>query len=162
MKKNKKYPFSITITVVLLVLTACTAYYFLSDRYTFISQKSNIEHYISAKTSAKNVSSEQHCSYSHQKYSKGALGCDIDYMFSLSQNNQADEDPYKIANKLKWAYKFDNTASVNEYGEEKYLRHYVFEVDGLTCSYSLNKQGSKIEIGCSGPARAEWFPVRGN
>lgn len=162
MKKNKK-----TITIIAVAVAAIgvmTASMFVYDWYKYNSENHKINNYIESLEGVdkSTISSDNYCTYSHQKYSKGVLGCNIDYTFLVDRSFTFSND--ELSKELGWKYAFDNTTSVNRYSDKNYLKHVVFETGGMTCSYSIiDKQDTlSYQLGCSGPAKAEWFPVREN
>ena len=160
MKKNKQI-----IKIIILILLAIGMYIalmFTYDWHKYSSQNNKIKSYIESLQGVdKNtVASDNYCTYSHQKYSKGILGCNLTYTFSTLGGEISFKNS-QLLNKLDWKYKFDNTKSINKYDNKNYLKHVVFETKDMTCSYSIIS-GDKYELECSGPAKAEWFPVRDN
>lgn len=160
MEKNKKT--ILIITLVLVAVGAFIAFMFAYDWYRYSSQNHKIKSYIESLQGVDKeaISSDNYCTYSHQKYSNGVLGCSVVYTFSTT-GVELDFENSELMNKLGWKYKFDNTDSVNKYSEEKYSRHVVFGFNNLTCSYSIFKtKNTKYELECSGSAKRAWFPVR--
>jgi hypothetical protein len=157
MKKNKKIIMIVVASLLLVIIIVVSQ--LISDWYTFTSQDRKIKNYITSieGVNKSKIVSDNYCSYSHQKYSKGALGCSIMYTFSVNDGSFAFNNN-QISKELGWKYAFDNTSSTNQYSDKKYTKHIVFEAKSMTCSYSIiNKE---YQLGCSGPAKAEWFPVR--
>lgn len=159
MKKNKKIVIAISSLVVLVAIG--TSIYFLSDRQKFISEANNLNEYIT-KIEGISLNEEKYCSYGHQKYSKGDLGCQVYYTFQDSSKISRETETAKYLESIGWQYKGDNTASVNAYSDVKYTAHKVFSHGSLGCTFSSsNDNGTTIyEVGCYGPAKAEWFPVK--
>ena len=163
MKKNKQI-----IKIIILILLAIGMYIalmFAYDWYKYSSQNNKIKSYIELLqgVNKNTVASDNYCTYSHQKYSKGVLGCSISYAVSSSsallfQNSREEAEGFG------WKYKWDNTVDNNKYSSENYIKSEVYEFDGLYCSFVVKNAGTvyQYELGCSGPAKAEWFPVREN
>ena len=165
MNKNKKLIIAISLLVVLAI--AGTAYYFLSDRQTYIAQDKNIKEYIQslqASYPVEGVQSEKYCSYAHQKFSKGSLGCGVNYTFYNAHKDVITADFDNKAANFGWIYSFDNTAGNNKYSEQQYILSRVYKYKNITCGLHITKEDQryKYQIGCSGPAKAEWFPVKTN
>lgn len=108
------------------------------------------------------VEKEEYCSYGHQKYSKGDLGCGLNLSYTL-KNNQSIGTVDMSVKKLKWNFLHDNTKSTNESSEKKYIKHEVYEVGDLSCLYGVIESIDEkytIEMSCYGAAKMEYFPVR--
>ena len=160
MKKKKVIIITGSIVAVLLVIGA----QFFADWYKFYSVDKSIKDVVLEARKyygADNMKIERYCAYTHQKYSKGVISCDINYSF---EEKNLDSDR-KILDKLKnngWLYIFDNTESVNKYSSLAYAKHEVYSYKGLTCSYSRQEENdiSLHSLQCGGPALREWYPVR--
>lgn len=150
--------------IITLLLSGTTAYY-LRDRQVVFGEDKNINQYIQELKASKlisDVQSEKYCSYTHQKYSKGSLGCSIDYTFHSSDSDLITASFDRVATEFGWTFLFDNTDGNNEYSEKRYILSRVYIDQDRRCGLHIyqEEQKYKYEIGCSGPAKAEWFPVR--
>ncbi|MGB4795818.1 MAG: hypothetical protein WBP23_01145 [Candidatus Saccharimonadales bacterium] len=127
------------------------------------------------------VTSSRGCSYTHEKYSKGQLGCGVDASYEkkiVDENEERLILDYagSIAKELPWEYKYDNVRLNPRTPPDNYISVKVFNfktlVCGITYKYQLDKQGKKasgtgystilvVVADCSGTARAEHYPIGG-
>lgn len=163
MKKNKTIVIVLCCLAVLLISAGAL---FLNDRQKFISEDKNLNQYvygIKGESRDISISEERYCSYGHQKYSKGNLGCQVGYVLQDNSGTARGSSITKyLEQSLGWQYKGDNTSSVNAYSTQKYTAHKVFSHGSLSCIFSSSDDVAitTYKVSCYGPAKAEWFPVR--
>lgn len=164
MKKNKKIVFIVAGCGIVMLLGVIAANY-MHNRYIFLGEDKNINQYIQSLKATRSISdvwSEKHCSYNSQKYSKGSLGCTVEYSFLSALDEETQKEITSKLALLKWVYKWDNTTSINEYSDKKYINHKVYSDGTLDCIYSvaIANASYQYQMNCYGPAKAEWYPVR--
>ncbi len=164
MKNNKKY-LAIALMCGLIVIAGIVSA-FLVDKMKFSGQDKNIKSYIAILDETQkihDISMSKYCSYAHQKYSKGSLRCDLSYKFS-SEDEGIVKNSGDTASDFGWTFQWDNTVSNNKYSTEEFIKSEVYTYKDLYCNFSVKKSSNsyEYEIGCSGPAKAEWFPVKKN
>lgn len=160
MKKNKKF---LIPTLIVLAVCLYVAVPLLYDRWVYSSQDKKIKGYISSlKVAQGNVKAEKYCTYSHQKYSKGTLKCDVRYSFSYKNDSTLFDKSTTTAQEFGWKFKWDNAVTNNKYSTEKFIKSEVYEYRHLLCSFVIIEKSDAYEyqLGCSGRAKAEWYPVR--
>lgn len=162
MNKNKKSIF-IVIFLLFIVIT-CVFYYLWADKKQFTDEKNNISNYISQLKSSIDIEKDsinEYCSYGHQKYSKGNLGCEVSFTFLTTSNETYQVVKQKIS-LLGWSYIGDNTKSTNQYSDVKYINHEVYSHNKFECtfSYNIENQENIYNFTCYAPAKRAWYPVK--
>ena len=160
MKKKKVIIITGSIVAVLLVIGA----QFFADWYKFYSAEKSIEKgllELQSQYSLSDIKTEKYCNYTHQKYSKGVLGCDVIYSFE-SNTQSLDGSIFDDISNFGWDNRIEVTESINRYSKIKYLRYETYDHKGLSCSCSKKDVGNTFvyELQCGGPALREWYPVR--
>ena len=127
------------------------------------------------------VTSSRGCSYTHEKYSKGQLGCGVEATYERTAVNKDEErilisEADELIEGLRWNFAYDNTKQNTE-ENPNLLKHFVYKNANLLCSIDYRKKamtptGQNIEVfdkeltlviqaDCSGTARAEHYPIGG-
>lgn len=169
MKQNKnRKKLNITLLVVIVVMLSIGGVVgvgFYKDRQSFKDASRDIHSIFEALDyHASSKDTTQYCMYNNMKYSKGKLLC----FMTVSKNVKTADfqnDKEKISSVTHtagWTHEGSNSVALNSIGDV-YLTADVYTKDPMNCfvrEKQLSNEYSKIEIGCSGPARAEWFPVK--
>lgn len=108
------------------------------------------------------ITTNNYCSYSHQKYSK-TLGCNVEQSISLEKTESSLKYLLEEKSPPKWVFKFDNTSGLKEFSVENYVKHEVYNAGDLKCSIGLKDNNQKYEytVSCYSNARLAWYPVKG-
>lgn len=155
------------IILVLVIVTGGIVYYF-GNRQIFISEKKNIDK-IQFETYGTLLESrdDNYCDRNNLKYSSGILVCHVGKVleYSLEEGKSIEKNNSKNEQKLKdigWKVDGNNTTSIKEFG---YSWGELYKKDTMDCYQRykiLNDTKLVLEVGCSGPAKRAWFPVRDN
>ena len=165
MKKNKK----LYIIGAVLIITAVglAALYFLSDRQKFTSMRIDINN-VKFDTSAdtESIKSDNYCNRNNMKYSKGSLACHVGDTITYATNTKeikkvTAQNTRKLIS-IGWQSNGSNLQLLKDSG---YIMGELYTKGEFDC-YQRYKpaDGGRLvlEVGCSGPAKAEWFPVKTN
>ena len=162
MNKNKKKTNIILIATLTILLVVIVVYggNIIKDRENFIQASKQSETIINSISKAGKSETQQYCIYNNMKYSKGVLSCyvtvtKITGIFPRSQITNALQQS-------KWIFRGNNDIALND-SENTYTTANLYNNGTLSCfvrEKKLDDKHSKLEVGCSGPAKAEWFPVR--
>ena len=106
------------------------------------------------------ITKEQYCDYSSAKYSKGSLGCNVNYKLEI---DAIRNDNVQFENTLV-AGPWEHYSKGKSYtGNSADSRNTVYLFDRQkNCSVATYYSGMSLLVsaGCSGNARAEHYPVR--
>jgi len=162
MKKNKK-PIKTILLIVIFILLALVVVYSLGiihDRQNFIKASRQSEEVINSIAKEGEADTKRYCQHNNLKYSKGTLSC-----FIISTKTTGVSSLLKIANVARqtgWNLTGNNDIALND-SQNTYIIANLYKNGIMNCfirEKRLSTQQFELEVGCSGPAKAEWFPVR--
>ncbi len=160
--KNKRNIIIVLLLIFIAIL--CVFYYLWTDKKQFTDEKNNMKEYVSLLRSSVDIetnSASEYCSYGHQKYSKGNLGCEVSSTFSTTSSETYQTVRGRMPS-LGWSYVGDNTKSTNQYSDVQYISHEVYSHNKFECtfSYKLESQKAIYNLTCYAPAKRAWYPVK--
>jgi len=159
MKKNKNNIIIAVVVVFVIGLITGLIYYKDKSKFSAASKDFNsITEALNLKPLSRQV--QQYCMYNNQKYSKGQLSCLTEVSLLVGSLPNSSELA-KVTSEIGWISKGSNLDSWVGV-DSSYIYAHLYTKNELTCSIREKKAESEltIEIDCSGPAKAEWFPVR--
>jgi uncharacterized phage-like protein YoqJ len=164
MKKNKKRINTVLIAALVLLLGVSVVYGVsaINERKDFIQASKQSETIINSIAKEGKLETQRYCQRNDMKYSKGILSCSV--IFKKTTEVSSRSQVTKATEQSKWIFKGNNDIALND-SENTYTIANLYNNGTLNCfvrERKLNDQHSELEVGCSGPARAEWFPVREN
>lgn len=169
MKQNKnRKKLNITLLVVIVVMLSIggvVGVSFYKDRQSFKDASRDIHSIFEAldyRASSKDTT--QYCMYSHLKYSKGNLTCYVSHSFMIKNpvKNVISMSERKLEG-VGWKKRGNNIDYFKEKDETYVVANIFTDKNKLNCHSRYKLVAADVlavEIGCSGPARAEWFPVK--
>lgn len=162
MKKNKKKTSIILIILatLLLVTGLSYAYNLHNNKQEFIQASKQTSGIIDSIYNKGTTHAQQYCVYNNMKYSKGVLSCFV--MSSKITSGSSQSQIIKAAEWGKWIFKGNNDIALND-SENTYTTANLYSNGKMGCfirEKRINDQHSELEVGCSGPAKAEWFPLK--
>ena len=165
MKKNKK-KLSITLLVVIVVMLSVggvVGVSFYKDRQSFKDASRDIHSIFEALDyHASSKDTAQYCMYSSMKYSKGKLSCTTEFTLSVESSSFDNSKLNKATSDIGWMFHGSNLGTWKNVNSQ-YIFANLYDKGDLRCSIrvkNINDNQSMVEMDCSGPARAEWFPVK--
>ena len=162
MNNNKKM-LNITLLSILSIILALGMIYgasLIKEKQSFMNALQQSETIIVSMTDKEGIESRQYCQRNNMKYSKGSLSCFVTSTKLISGSSQGQVE--KVAQKNGWVFTGNNDIALND-SENTYTIANLYENGRLKCfirQKKINDQQSVLEVGCSGSAKAEWFPVR--
>ncbi len=157
----------LTILLLIVALFAVGAGFassYYRDRQKYISAIEDID-YIVRQLSGSGTPSwdkNEYCLRNSLKYKKGKLFCYVTATKAIDGGTIKSNKINKIAEKIGWSLKGSNQEALND-STTKYVLANLYSTGDMNC-FARGAQGDNgqlnFEVGCYGPAKAEWFPVR--
>ena len=161
-KKTKLLILAVALPVLLIVLVVGIGRY--NDRQKFtVATKEIAQIAEQLKGNGSSEKKQEYCMRNDLKYSKGNLSCITELILTNNKKVNALEVDVAV-NKVGWTSQGSNLESWKD-ADDKYILANTYTDNKVDCyvrAYEKQSVRYLITIGCSGPAKAEWFPVREN
>lgn len=168
MKKNKKAigvtAIIIIIIVIIFILVVAYIVNLYQDKQKFTNASVGINNIMKTLAVDDQYRKQDYCIYNDLKYSKGKLLCFVTETAMLDDYPQKGKEK-KIETSTqdaRWMFRGNNSLALED-STTTYTIANLYKNGKLDCyirEQKINEHASKLEVGCSGSAKAEWFPVR--
>lgn len=165
-KKQNKKKLSITLLVVIIVMLIVVGVIgasFYKDRQNFNNASKDIHSIFEALGyPISDKDTNQYCMYNNMKYSKGSLICTTESTLSVEGFLFDGSKLDKTTSSVGWKFHGSNLGTWKKMNDQ-YIFANLYDKGELRCSIrikTIDYNQSMVELDCSGPARAEWFPVK--